>query len=79
MPYFPPNPRRGPIQPRYRQGYGPSQGRFVQPFYYPYQQPQTSRVGRLPQHLNTLMGHAGTITNGVNMIRQMGYFLSLFR
>lgn len=79
MPYFPPDRRMEAIQPRYRQGYGPSQGRFAQPFYYPKQQPQTSRVGRLPQHLNTLMGHAGTITNGVNMIRQMGYFLSLFR
>ncbi|WP_230875113.1 hypothetical protein [Lysinibacillus cavernae] len=50
-----------------------------QPYYSPNQQMQGSRLGNLPDHLNTIMGHAGTITNGVNMLRQMGALLSLFR
>lgn len=80
MPFYPPNPRMRPFPPRYRQGFGPPiQGRRGQPFFNHYQQPQTSRFGRLPQHLNTIMGHAGTITNGVGMLRQMGAFLNFFR
>jgi len=69
-----------PFPPRNRQGFGPPmQGRWGQPFFYPNQQLQPSRFGRLPQHINTIMGHAGTITNGVSMLRQMGAFLSFFR
>ncbi|MGE7696493.1 hypothetical protein ACQKNC_20750 [Lysinibacillus sp. NPDC094177] len=82
MPFYPPNPRMRPFPPRYRQGFGPPppmQGRREQPFFYPNQQHQTSRFGRLPQHINTIMGHAGTITNGVGMLRQMGAFLNFFR
>ncbi|MEK4628554.1 MAG: hypothetical protein ABS944_12900 [Solibacillus sp.] len=40
---------------------------------------QNSRFGNLPNHLNTIMGHAGTITNGVNMMRQLSSIMSLFR
>ncbi|MEX3622745.1 hypothetical protein [Viridibacillus arvi] len=36
-------------------------------------------LGNLPNHLNTIMGHAGTIRNGYNMMRQLGSFMSLFR
>lgn len=36
-------------------------------------------LGNLPNHLNTLMGHAGTIKNGYNMMRQLGSFMGLFR
>ncbi|MBK3495049.1 hypothetical protein JFL43_09285 [Viridibacillus sp. YIM B01967] len=36
-------------------------------------------LGNLLNHLNTLMGHAGTIKNGYNMMRQLGSFMSLFR
>lgn len=42
----------------------------------PYQPPG---LGALPDHLNTIMGHAGTVTNGLNMVRQLGSFMSLFR
>ncbi|OXS76304.1 hypothetical protein B1B04_04825 [Lysinibacillus sp. KCTC 33748] len=80
MPFFPPNSRMRPFPPSYRQGFGPPmQGRQGQPFFNPYQQPQTSRFGRLPQHLNTIMGHSGTITYGVNMLRQMGAFMNFLR
>lgn len=80
MPYFQPNARRGPYPPNNRQYFGPPfRGRMVQPYYSPNQQQQGSRLGNLPDHLNTIMGHAGTIKNGVNMLRQMGALLSLFR
>ena len=50
-----------------------------QPFY-PFQQgPQQPRTGGLSDNLNTMMGHVGTITNGINMMRQMGSILSIFR
>ena len=81
MPFYPPNSRmRPPFPPRNRQGFGPPmQGRRVPPFFYPNQQPQPSRFGRLPQHLNTIMSHAGTITNGFGMLRQMGALINFFR
>ncbi|RPJ94924.1 hypothetical protein CW357_13130 [Rummeliibacillus sp. TYF005] len=82
MPFYPPpNPRRRP-QPPYRQGFRtPDQFRGQrQPFFIPNQQqlPQF-RSRELPNHLNTIMGHVGTITNGVNMMRQLGSIMSLFR
>lgn len=79
MPYFQPNYRRG-VYPSNQIGtFGPPfRGRTMQPNYPPNQQFQAPRIGRLPD-LNTIMGHAGTITNGVNMLRQMGALLSLFR
>lgn len=80
MPFYPPNSRMRPFPPSYRQGFGPPmQGTQGQPFFNPYQQPQTSRFGRLPQHINTIMGHAGTITYGVNMLRQMGAFINFLK
>lgn len=120
MRFYPPNPRRGPAPPLYRQRFGPSNrmgrqedsfyypnrfrrrddsysypyqySRQPQPYYYPEQymrydssvgnsseRPQVSRFGRLPDHLNTLMGHAGTIQNGVNMMRQFSSLLGMFR
>lgn len=50
-----------------------------QPYLNPYQQPQASRFGRLPGTINTIMGHAGTITSGINMMRQFGAIMRLFR
>ncbi|MGN7116949.1 hypothetical protein [Lysinibacillus odysseyi] len=44
--------------------------------YYPNQQ---FRGPGLSGHLNTLMGHVGTVTNGVNMLRQLGSLMTLFR
>lgn len=70
MPFYPPN----------RQGFRPPySGMQQQPFYIPTQQPPPSRFGQLPDQLNTLMGHAGKISYGVNMIRQVGAIVSLFR
>lgn len=80
MPYYPPNPRNRPFPPTYNQGFGPPyQGMQQQPFYFPTQQAPASRFGRLPSHLNTIMGHAGRISYGVNMLRQMGSLISFFR
>lgn len=84
MPYYPPNRRNRPFPPTYNQGFGSpyqgmQQGMQEQPFYYPTQQPQASRFGRLPNHLNTIMGHAGRISYGVNMLRQVGSLISFFR
>ena len=36
-------------------------------------------LGNLPNHINTLMGHAGTIRNGYTMMRQLGSVIGLFR
>ncbi|WP_397537141.1 hypothetical protein [Rummeliibacillus pycnus] len=91
MPFYQPDPRRRPLPPRNRQGFGPpnqgrqgfgppNQGRQGQRFFDPNQRPQSnvSRFERLPDHLNTIMGHAGTIKNGVNMVRQIGSFFRSF-
>ena len=58
---------------------GPSNPFGSQPYpnYYPNQQPGAPYG--MPNTLNTLMGHVGNITNGVNMIRQLGSFLGFFR
>ena len=48
----------------------------------PYAQPQQqqgSRFSGLSDNLNTMMGHVGTITNGINTMRQVGAMLNLFR
>lgn len=46
---------------------------------YPQQQQQGSRFSGLSDNLNTMMGHVGTITNGINTMRQVGTMLNLFR
>lgn len=46
---------------------------------YPQQQQQGSRFSGLSDNLNTMMGHVGTITNGINTMRQVGAMLNLFR
>ncbi|MBI6862175.1 hypothetical protein [Lysinibacillus fusiformis] len=80
MPHFQPNYRRG-VYPSNNMGtFGPPfRGRAMQPNYQPNRQFQGPGLGRLPDHLHAIMGHAGTITNGVNMLRQMGALLSLFK
>ena len=45
----------------------------------PSEQPRFSRLARLPDQFNTLMGHAGTIQNGINTMRQLGSLLRIFR
>lgn len=81
MPFYPPPNMRRRTPPPYRQGFRtPDQFRRQrQPFLYPNQQLSQFRNGGLPNHLNTLMGHVGTITNGVNMMRQIGSIMSIFR
>lgn len=71
-----------------RSNFFSNQGRQP-PNYYPNQSwPQPYQInpyeptppfGGLSDNLNTLMGHAGTITNGVNLMRQIGSFISLLR
>ncbi|MFP3918474.1 hypothetical protein U5N28_11745 [Lysinibacillus telephonicus] len=94
MQFYPPNPRRRPIPPVYRQRVAPPSQiqrqddslyylnqvrRQDEPFLPPNNQPQVSRLRRFPDHLNTIYGHMGTIRNGVDMMRQLGAFLSRFR
>ncbi|MEK5079149.1 hypothetical protein MKX73_09540 [Solibacillus sp. FSL W7-1436] len=43
------------------------------------QQQQGSRFSGLSDNLNTVMGHVGTITNGINTMRQVGAMLNLFK
>lgn len=79
MPFYPPPTPRRRVPQRYRQDFRTPQQFRRQgqpPFFYTNQQPP---YGGLPNHLNTIMGHVGTITNGVNMMRQLGSFMSLFR
>ena len=45
----------------------------------PFQQAPGPGSGSLSDNLNTMMGHVGTITNGINMMRQVGSIFSLFR
>ena len=84
--YYSPNQFRRPDQANFyaeqfrRQYYPPNQyTRQDSPFSNPYEQQRPSRFGRLPQHFNTLMGHAGTLQNGVNMMRQISSLLGMFR
>ncbi|QFF97559.1 hypothetical protein PB01_01310 [Psychrobacillus glaciei] len=82
MPFYPPNPRRRPFSPVYRQRGGPpnQMRRPNNSFRYSnQQQSQGSRFERLPGHFKNIMGHVGTVKTGVNMIRQVGSILGLFR
>ena len=86
--YYPPRFRRREDSYAYPSQYS----RQRQPYYYPEQymgydspvrnsneRPRPSRIGRLPEHFNTLMGHAGTLQNGINMMRQFSSLLGMFR
>ena len=56
------------------------QGQQQANFYPPQpQQQQGSRFSGLSDNLNTMMGHVGTITNGINTMRQVGAMLNLFK
>lgn len=94
MPFYPPQYRRGgfpaanrrfgpppPIPYRrpneFFSSSNPFNPRQQQPFINPYEQPPI--YGSFPDDLNTVMDHMGTITNGINMMRQIGGIMSLFR
>ena len=86
-PYFYPNQFRRPGNPNFYaeqfrgQYYHPNQntGQNLPFSNTAEQQPRFSRLAKLPDHFNTLMGHAGTVQNGINMMRQLGSFLGRFR
>lgn len=84
--YYYPNQFRRPDQAnfyaeQFRRQYDPhlQYPRQDSPFSNPYEQQRPSRFGRLPDHFNTLMSHAGTLQNGVNMMRQISSLLGMFR
>ena len=74
-------PRNNPFS--RRQDYSsypyPMDPRQGQPQFNPYQQMPEPRQGGLSNNLNTMMGHVGTITNGINAMRQLGSIFSIFR
>lgn len=72
-PEYYPNEVRGQGTPDYY----PNQMQGQQPP--PNQQRRPSRFERLPDHFNTLVGHMGTINNGIQMMRQFGSILNIFR
>ena len=76
MPFYPPNPGRRPFPPGNRQRFGPPNRIRRQPrsFFAPNQQARPSRLSGL----QTIMGHVGNVTNGINMLRQMGSFFKFF-
>jgi hypothetical protein len=80
MPFLPPN--QGRIPPRQRIGVRNPNFRYQNQLrrrtgnIFP-----TNQIGRTPgQGVNfrTIMGHVGTISNGVNMVRQIGSFFRIF-
>ena len=78
---FPPQRNRGgQYPPFYPQtpNYGP-----WQPPYNPYEQMPGQGYGGggggLSDNLNTIMGHVGTVTNGINAMQQVGSLMNLFR
>ncbi len=76
---FPPQRNRGgpPYPPFYPQN--PNYGPWQQPFN-PYEQtPGPGYGGGLSDNLNTIMGHVGTVTNGINAMQQVGSLMNLFR
>ena len=79
MPFYPPNPGRRPFPPGKRQRFGPPNRMRRQPRSFlgstQNQQAPTSRL----QGLQTVMGHVGKVTNGINMLRQMGSFFKFFK
>ena len=75
-PYFNPNPFGNQGQPFF----GSDQFGMQDPAAYNPNQPFGAPRSRgLGGQLNTLMGHMGTVTNGVNMLRQLGSIMTMFR
>lgn len=78
-PYYPPNQFRRQESPffipnQYRQ-------QPEEPYYDPYFQQQYSPQGLFghSNRLNNLMGHVGTLSNGMNMLNQIGTMVGMFR
>ena len=79
MPFFSPNPGRRPFPSGSRPRFGPPNHIRQQPrrFFAPYQNQQAPTSGI--HGLRTMMGHVGKVTNGVNMLRQMGSIFKFFK
>ncbi len=79
MPFYPPHPGGRRFPPEYRQRFGAPNRIRRQPrsFFSPTQNQQapTSRF----QGVKTIMGHVGTVSNGINMMRQVGSILRFFK
>ncbi len=69
--YFHPNGMPGPNQ-------APMAGPNQAPMPGPNQAPNRRPPSRLPEQLNSIAGHMGTITQGINIMRQVGSLLSMF-
>ena len=69
QPYYNPNDRQQPFA---------NQNGSQEQQFNPYNRQQQGRPS-LMDGLNTLMGHADTLSNGVNMMRQMGSILGFLR
>ena len=64
-----------PFYPQNPNNFGPWQQPFT-----PYEQRQgLGSGGGLSDNLNTIMGHVGTLTNGINAMQQVGSLMNLFR
>ncbi|WP_146223192.1 hypothetical protein [Ureibacillus chungkukjangi] len=94
MPFYPPDdrrrafaedPRRRAMPPGPRQNFGPPFERrrpdnpYMNNQQPPYGFPQQGQRRGLPENLNMMMNHAGKLSDGINMVRQIGAFFNLFR
>lgn len=66
----------GPYQ---GQQFGQNYDNRWNPAFMPPNNSSQGMLGNLPNHINTLMGHASTIQNGYNMMRQLGSVMGLFK
>lgn len=79
MPIYPPNPRRRPFPSGNRQRFRPPNRIRRQPHsFFTSTRNQQAPTSRLPK-LQTVMGHVGNVTNGINKLRQMGSFFKFFK
>ena len=65
--------------PNQENSFGINQWQQQQQPFNPYQQIPNQQFNGMPDNLNRIMGHVQTITNGINMVSQVGSLMSLFR
>ncbi len=79
MSFYPPNPGPRPYRPYPRQMSHPP--RYYPSGLYPRQRQYEYNGQRSPSmwnNLNQVMKHVGNVSNGINMLRQAGSFMSFF-
>ncbi|TLS37040.1 hypothetical protein [Pseudalkalibacillus caeni] len=81
MPFFPPNNRPGSFsQFPQRPPFGRPPGNLPQgPNLWNQYGSQPEQKPGLTGNLSKMMSHVGTISNGINMMKQVGSMLSLFK